>query len=124
MKCALCFAVEKWDQIPTNVSDYFLHQLGKLSLQGGLVCFVVCCVTPVRRLLWSLVTLAVMRHLLAPNLSPFALMPTLFISLNSSSSFLPFVLLMGLQLATTLLQSLLLDQQEETWLCAGPLTSE
>lgn len=69
-------------------------------------------------------SLMVMRHLLTPNLTPFALKPALFISLNSSSSFLPFLLLMCLQLATVLLPSLLLAQQEEIWLRAGPLTSE
>lgn len=124
MKCAPRFAVGKWGQIPTNASDDFLHQLGKLLLQGSPACFVVCSVTPVRRLLWNLVTLMVPRHLLTPNLTPFALMPTSLISLNSSSSFLPFVLLMGLQLATTLPQSVLHDQQEKTRLCAGPLTSQ
>lgn len=122
MKCAPCFAVGKWGQIPTSSSDYFLHQLGKLLLQGGQhVCSfhhtsMKAAVEPC--------PLMVMRHLLTPNLTPFALMPTLFISLNSSSSFLPFVLLMCLQLATVLLLSLLLAQQEKTQLCAGPLISE
>lgn len=54
MKCAPCFAVGKWGQIPTNASDDFLHQLGQLSLQGG--SSVLCSITPAQRLLWSLVT--------------------------------------------------------------------
>lgn len=77
MKCAPCFAVGKWGQIPTNASDDFLHQLGQLSLQGGPVCFVPshqhkgCC---------GALSLMVMRHILTPNLDPFVLMTALFIS--------------------------------------------
>lgn len=105
MKCAPCFAVGKWAQIPTNASHDFLQELGKLPLQA-----VVCSLTPVGRLVWSIVTLMVTRHLPTPTLPPFALMAELLISLNSSPSSLPFVLLMCLQPATVLPPSLLLTQ--------------
>lgn len=109
MKCAPCFAVRKWGQIPTNASHDFLQELSKLPHQD-----VVCSLTPVGRLVWSVLTLMVRRHLLTPTLPPFALMAVLLISLNSSPSSLPFVLLMCLQPATILPPRLLLTQ-----LCAG-----
>lgn len=41
MKCAQCFAVGKWGQIPTSASDDFLHRLRKLLLKRGPVCSVL-----------------------------------------------------------------------------------